>query len=265
MISTKNRVVSAIVALSVLVMSSGLPQAVAAPKPTSINIIPTITSVALVNGVLTATGTATAVIHGQTTTVPFSAPIDVTASPNPDPTDPCAILDLRLGPIHLNLLGLDVQTSPICLVLTGFPNGGLLGQLLCGLANALNNGIPLVDFLGNLPPNQLNMLLGGITDILNGALSNLYNATLTSIQQVGLHHTCAILHLELGPLNLTLLGLNVVLDNCANGAVTVDITAVTGQGNLLGNLLCELLGGNLINLGTTLQAILNQIIGLLTQ
>jgi hypothetical protein len=265
MISTKNRVVSAIVALSVLVMSSGLPQAVAAPKPTSINIIPTITSVALFNGVLTATGTATAVIHGQTTTVPFSAPIDVTASPNPDPTDPCAILDLRLGPIHLNLLGLDVQTSPICLVLTGFPNGGLLGQLLCGLANALNNGIPLVDFLGNLPPNQLNMLLGGITDILNGALSNLYNATLTSIQQVGLHHTCAILHLELGPLNLTLLGLNVVLDNCANGPVTVDITAITGRGNLLGNLLCELLGGNLINLGATLQAILNQIIGLLTQ
>ena len=109
------------------------------------------------------------------------------------------------------------------------------------------------------------MLLGGITSILNGALSNLLNATLASIQQVGIHHTCAILPLALGPLDLTLLGLNVVLDNCANGAVTVDITAVAGQGNLLGNLLCELLGGNLINLGTTLQAILNQIIGLLTQ
>ena len=264
MISTKNRIVSAIVALSVLVMSSGLPQAVAAPKPTSINIIPTITSVALVNGVLTATGTATAVIHGRTTTVPFTAPVDITLAPN-QPPGVCPVLDLRLGPINLDLLGLVVQTSPICLVLTGFPNGGLLGQLLCGLANALNNGIPLVDFLGGLPPNQLDMLLGGITDILNGALSNLYNATLTSIQQVGLHHTCAILHLELGPLNLTLLGLNVVLDNCANGPVTVDITAITGRGNLLGNLLCELLGGNLINLGATLQAILNQIIGLLTQ
>jgi len=123
----------------------------------------------------------------------------------------------------------------------------------------------LIDFLGALPPDQLNTLLGGITDILNGTLSNLYNATLTSIQQVGIHHTCAILHLELGPLNLTLLGLNIVLDNCANGPVTVDITAITGRGNLLGNLLCELLGGNLINLGATLQAILNQIIGLLTQ
>ena len=204
-------------------------------------------------------------IHGRTTTVPFSAPIDVTASPNPDPNDPCAILDLRLGPINLNLLGLVVQTSPICLVLTGFPSGGLLGQLLYGLANGLINGIPLVEYLGNLPPEQLNTLLAGITNILNGTLSNLYNATLTSIQQVGIHHTCAILHLELGPLNLTLLGMNIVLDNCANGPVTVDITAITGQGNLLGNLLCELLGRNLINLDATLQAILNQIIGLLTQ
>ena len=204
-------------------------------------------------------------IHGRTTTVPFSAPIDVTASPNPDPNDPCAILDLRLGPINLNLLGLVVQTSPICLVLTGFPSGGLLGQLLYGLANGLNNGIPLVEYLGNLPPEQLNTLLAGITNILNGTLSNLYNATLTSIQQVGIHHTCAILHLELGPLNLTLLGMNIVLDNCANGPVTVDITAITGHGNLLGNLLCELLGRNFINLEATLQAILNQIIGLLTQ
>ena len=204
-------------------------------------------------------------IHGRTTTVPFSAPIDVTASPNPDPNDPCAILDLRLGPINLNLLGLVVQTSPICLVLTGFPSGGLLGQLLYGLANGLNNGIPLVEYLGNVPPEQLNTLLAGITNILNGTLSNLYNATLTSIQQVGIHHTCAILHLELGPLNLTLLGMNIVLDNCANGPVTVDITAITGHGNLLGNLLCELLGRNLINLDATLQAILNQIIGLLTQ
>ena len=263
MTSTKNRIISAIVAVSVLAMTSGLPEAVAVPTPPappSINIIPNITSVALVNGVLTATGTATAVIHGRTTTVPFSAPLDVTATPNPqDPS--CPILNLRLGPINLNLLGLVVQTSAICLDITGFTNGGILGQLLCGLSNALNNGIPLVTFLGNLPPNQLNMLLGGITNILNGALSNLLNATLASIQQVGIHHTCAILHLALGPLDLTLLGLNVVLDNCANGPVTVDITAV--HGGLLGNLLCNLLGHNLINLGATLQNILDQILAFL--
>jgi hypothetical protein len=175
----------------------------------------------------------------------------------------CPILNLTLGPINLNLLGLVVQTSPICLVITGFENGGLLGQLLCGLSTALNNGIPLADYLGSLPPDQLNTLLTGITDLLNGSLSNLYNATLTAIDSIcghpGHNRACAILHLELGPLDLTLLGLNVVLDNCDDGPVTVDITAIRG-GGLLGNLLCNLLGHNLINLGATLQDILNLII-----
>jgi hypothetical protein len=46
-----------------------------------------------------------------------------------------------------------------------------------------------------------------------------------------------ILHLSLGPVDLNLLGLQVGLDNCNNGPVTVDITAQPGPGNLLGNLL----------------------------
>ena len=45
--------------------------------------------------------------------------------------------------------------------------------------------------------------------------------------------TCPILHLVLGPLNLNLLGLHVTLNQ-----VVLDITAVPGAGNLLGNLLC---------------------------
>ena len=89
------------------------------------------------------------------------------------------------------------------------------------------------------------------------------NAVLTAITLGTTHHTCAILNLELGPVNLTLLGLNVILDNCSNGPVTVTITAVTGHGNLLGNLLCELLGNGAISLGTTLQNIVNLITGLL--
>jgi hypothetical protein len=47
-------------------------------------------------------------------------------------------------------------------------------------------------------------------------------------------HTCEILHLELGPLDLDLLGLKVHLDK-----VVLDITAQSGPGNLLGNLLCS--------------------------
>jgi hypothetical protein len=44
---------------------------------------------------------------------------------------------------------------------------------------------------------------------------------------------CPILHLELGPLDLDLLGLEVHLDR-----VVLDIRAQPGPGNLLGNLLC---------------------------
>jgi len=75
--------------------------------------------------------------------------------------------------------------------------------------------------------------------------------------------TCPILHLELGPLDLDLLGLRVHLDR-----VVLDVTAVPGPGNLLGNLLCAIaglldgvdLGGVLGNL---LQQLLDALIRLL--
>jgi hypothetical protein len=49
--------------------------------------------------------------------------------------------------------------------------------------------------------------------------------------------TCDILFLQLGPLDLNLLGLVVHLDQ-----VTLEITAESGSGNLLGNLLCAIAG-----------------------
>ncbi len=121
MISMRNKIVSVGVAIAFLSMTSGLPEALAAPKANSISIVPTITSLSLVNGVLTATGIATATINGQTTTVPFAAPVDITAVPSQPGV--CPVLDLTLGPIHLNLLGLDVQTSPICLTITAIQGG----------------------------------------------------------------------------------------------------------------------------------------------
>ncbi len=51
---------------------------------------------------------------------------------------------------------------------------------------------------------------------------------------------CQVLHLVLGPLDLNLLGLHIVLQQ-----VTLDIVAVPGPGNLLGNLLCALV--NILN------------------
>jgi hypothetical protein len=46
----------------------------------------------------------------------------------------CDVLDLTLGPIHLDLLGLVVDTKTIHLTITADPNGGILGSLLCSLA-----------------------------------------------------------------------------------------------------------------------------------
>jgi len=274
-LSLRNKIISAGTAMALLCMTSGLPfgptEALSRPggKHNRISVVPTITSVSVVGGQLVAAGTATAKINGQTVRAPFSnVPLDIVLAPNQPPGAACPILDLMLGPIHLNLLGLDVLTSPICLNITAFDQGGLLGDLLCSIANLLNGGLNLSQILAGqglpglpgLSPGQLHNLLGGLENLLNGALAQLYQAVLTLITPGG---SCAILHLELGPLDLTLLGLEVVLDNCANGPVTVDITGITGPGNLLGNLLCQLLGGGLINLGTTLQQILNQILGLL--
>jgi hypothetical protein len=67
---------------------------------------------------------------------------------------------------------------------------------------------------------------------------------------------CPILHLDLGPLTLDLLGLNIDLSR-----VILDITAVSGAGNLLGNLLCAVTG--LLDNPTGLAALLNQILDIL--
>jgi hypothetical protein len=48
---------------------------------------------------------------------------------------PCVILDLVLGPLHLNLLGLIVDLNQVHLQITADPNGGILGSLLCSLTN----------------------------------------------------------------------------------------------------------------------------------
>jgi hypothetical protein len=53
------------------------------------------------------------------------------------------------------------------------------------------------------------------------------------------------LDLAVGPVDLTLLGLNVHLDDCDNGPVQVCLSASAGEG-LLGDLLCGLAGGGIL-------------------
>ena len=68
--------------------------------------------------------------------------------------------------------------------------------------------------------------------------------------------TCDILHLDLGPLDLNVLGLQINLSQ-----IVLDITAEAGAGNLLGNLLCAVV--NLLNDPTGLSRLLNSILDIL--
>jgi hypothetical protein len=69
----------------------------------------------------------------------------------------CDILHLELGPLDLNLLGLQVHLDKIVLDIDADPSGGLLGSLLCAVANLLNGGGALADIVGLL--NQILALL----------------------------------------------------------------------------------------------------------
>jgi hypothetical protein len=58
----------------------------------------------------------------------------------------CDVLNLALGPIDLNLLGLrveldDCRNGPVTVDITATPDGGLLGDLLCSLGDAPGNNL----------------------------------------------------------------------------------------------------------------------------
>jgi hypothetical protein len=52
----------------------------------------------------------------------------------PVPAGIGTVLDLVLGPLDLNLLGLMVHLDKVHLVITADSEGGILGSLLCSLA-----------------------------------------------------------------------------------------------------------------------------------
>jgi hypothetical protein len=169
----------------------------------------------------------------------------------------CPVLNLSLAPINLDLLGLVVQTSPICLDIAANPAGGLLGELLCNISTLLGQGLTLNQVLALLSTSDLNSLLSSIRDVLNGALDSLLGAALTGITGGAAPGECSVLNLTLGPLHLNVLGLLVDLDNCSGGPVTVTISA--HHGALLGNILCNLTNHGL-SVGTLLSDILSSIL-----
>jgi len=175
---------------------------------------------------------------------------------NTTPGAATPILNLHVGAIHLDLLGLKVDTSEICLNITAQSGpGNLLGNLLGDVAHLLDQGLDP----STLTSGQLSGLSSGLSGLLNGAFGAVGSPTnaATGGASVTSMGATKILHLSLGPVNLNLLGLQVDLDNCANGPITVGITAQPGPGNLLGNLLGGL--SHLLDSNANTTALLNKL------
>lgn len=157
----------------------------------------------------------------------------------------------------------------------------LLGTLLMLPRSAVAQTNPFVDipatgtipsirrgaFEGTLDITRFTVQNGQLVALgnLSGTLTNTGGQVIGEVTNVAvaipvtsITGTCDILHLELGPLDLNLLGLVVHLDK-----IVLDIDAQSGPGNLLGNLLCGI--ANLLNSGGSLQSIarlLNQILAI---
>jgi hypothetical protein len=127
-----------------------------------------------------------------------------------------------------------------------------------------------VEFVGTFTLKGFDVKNGGLVAVgtLSGTLTNTVTGAVETVSNFRVNlpvtqadGTCEILHLELGPLDVDLLGLVIHLDK-----VVLDITAEQGSGNLLGNLLCAV-AGLLDNGGalTDIASLLNQILQALTR
>jgi hypothetical protein len=176
-VSMKMRVTTFVVLLAfcTMVMASTGAMAATAPTPPTqkavfvqgsdssgdlLNGVFTITSFANQSGQLVAQGT----LNGNVTTASGNVMPVVNQSmtmPVSSVASSCPILTLVLGPLNLNILGLNIALNQVVLNITAIPGAGnLLGNLLCDIANLLN-GTNLNNVLGELVI-LLNKILGAL-------------------------------------------------------------------------------------------------------
>jgi hypothetical protein len=224
----------------------------------------------VVQGQLVADAAVTLDIVGRTVTQAVQIPLTVGGTLGE--ANECDILNLAVGPLDLDLLGLVVELDdcaggPVTVDITAVGGDGqLLGNLLCGVAGLLDNGLNLGAILGGLTADELGLLTGTIAGVLNGVFDELLNngiatqhnnAQAVNAMKVGNGNAggngkgnaggggggnaggrrCDILDLELNAVELNLLGLKVETSD-----ICLQVYAERGQGNLLGSLLCGLVG-----------------------
>lgn len=166
------------------------------------------------------------------------------------------VLDLFVAPVHLDLLGLLVDTSPIHLTITAYAGDGLvLGNVVTALANLFNPPLP-----DQLDIDFLNERLAVLLEQLNAQIPGIAPAPLPTVQL----DDGQFLELTVPPLDLNLLGLLL-----QTSPITVNAFTQTGDGLLLGNVLTTALNTlgatpeNLTGLNNNLNALLAKIIGVL--
>ncbi|MFL5859626.1 MAG: hypothetical protein ACJ780_02435 [Solirubrobacteraceae bacterium] len=160
----------------------------------------------------------------------------------------CDVITLRLAPLDLELLGVQVTTSHISLDVYAL-KGRVLGDLFCALSHAKVT-FPRAARVARALNSRLD---GRPMRVL--AASEALPASASRAQP----QTCQVLKLVLGPLHLDLLGLVVDLYGKTNRhPVIVTINAQPAKG-LLGQLLCGVAGGGGVTSVAGLQSLLNSL------
>jgi hypothetical protein len=137
------------------------------------------------------------------------------------------VVTLQLDPLNINLLGLQVQTSPITVTVsveTG--SGQLLGNLLTVVSNLINlEGVNAA----------LNNVLDSVVGLVNSATLEIDAAIGSGSLSTAEPSTTPILDLFVAPVQANLLGVRV-----DTSPIIVSIVANAGDGLILGNVLTEL-------------------------
>jgi len=198
-------------------------------------------------GGVVATGTLTGNLRSGKSVSHASAPVRfaVVAKAN---GARCDVITLRLAPLDLELLGVQVTTSDINLDVYAL-HGRVLGDLFCALSHAK------VTF------PRAARVARALNSRMHGQPLRVFTASeaLPASTPRAQPQTCQVLKLVLGPLHLDLLGLVVDLyGKTQSDPVVVTINAQPSKG-LLGQLLCGVAGGGGINSITGLQNLLNSL------
>jgi hypothetical protein len=117
-------------------------------------------------------------LHGRSLRV-IAAHTTAQAAPAP-PQATCQVLDVILGPLHLDLLGLNVdlygktKSDPVEITITAQPGQGLLGDVLCSLAGH-GNITSLAGLRGLLQSVGVTVADTDLQNLLNSLGINLTN------------------------------------------------------------------------------------------